>query len=215
MATATQESAKTSNVVTLTGVTTKDNLPPYSDLSRMRILYLYLRAASERFLSNTIFSIASLFQTLEGKSRIYEKTYPRHSHLKHRFIPPPEASDILPPLFLDIHGGGFMIGNPWNDDEPNLCLSTALNCFVVSMNYSKAPSVQFPTPTNELVDTVLDILADTSLRFDRSRVVIGGYSAGGNLCLVGNHGTKIRRKHLLIFQSQWRHRLFSKINYKA
>jgi acetyl esterase/lipase len=191
MAAAKQESAQSNTVATLTGGATKDNLPVYSlplhyDLSRRERFSMHFRATFGRLLSFVILFIGHKFQTLEGRGRIYQKSYPSHSHLKHRFIPPPKESDSLPPLFLDIHGGGFLIGDPWNDDEPNLWMSLSLNCLVVSLNYTKAPAVQFPTPMDEIIDTVLDILGDESLRFDRSRVVIGGYSAGGNLCLVCN-----------------------------
>lgn len=178
---------KTHTEVVITEVANGTQLLHSPDLVGIERLAFQLRVAYACFSRNASVYIASLFQTLEGKSRIYEKSYTSHPHLKHRFIPPLEKSEsrnVLPPLFLDIHGGGFIMGDPWNDDEPNLCISTNLDCLVVSMNYSKAPAVQFPTPTNELVDTVLEILADKYLRFDRSRVVIGGYSAGGNLCLV-------------------------------
>lgn len=185
MTTTTQESAKSAS---------KTELLHYRELSTMRKMLFDLKVASVRLTRESMIYIASLFQRLEGRSRIFNLSYPRHPHLKHRVIPPPETSDALPPLFLDIHGGGFIMGRPWNDDEPNLCLSSSLNCLVISMDYSKAPAVQFPTPTNELTQAVLDILEDTSLRFDRSRVAIGGYSAGGNLCLSVAQSPLLRDK---------------------
>jgi len=169
-------------------------LPPhYRDMSTLRRLAFDIRVFNHNLIASFAFNVASQFQKLEGSSRIYEKSYPNHPHLKHR-ITPPAKSDGLPPLFLDIHGGGFIGGKPWNNDEPNLLLASKLNCLVVSMDYSKSPGVQFPVPTNELIDTVLSVLADSSLTFDRSRIAIGGYSAGGTLSLSVAQSPQLKDK---------------------
>jgi acetyl esterase/lipase len=112
------------------------------------------------------------------------KSFPSHLNLKCRVFHPPThdlSPKISPPLFLDIHGGGFILFDPSIDDMVNTHLAAQLNCLVISLDYSKAPSVKFPVPTNEIIDTIIDILQDQNLSFDRSRVVLGGYSAGGNL----------------------------------
>ncbi|KAM3075450.1 hypothetical protein ACMFMG_007597 [Clarireedia jacksonii] len=113
------------------------------------------------------------------------KSYPSHPSLMHRvFIPPSYKPDDAPlPLYLSIHGGGFVLGNPAGDDPFCHHFSKFHNLLVISLDYPKAPSSPFPSATNALIDTVAAILNDESLPFDRSKVAIGGFSAGGNLAL--------------------------------
>ncbi|KAF7957432.1 hypothetical protein EAE96_003017 [Botrytis aclada] len=111
----------------------------------------------------------------------FTKTYPIHSSLTHRiFFPPTYKSGDSPlPLYLNIHGGGFVFGIPAVDDEFCSYFSSKHNILVISLDYSKAPTVKFPQPIDELTDIVTSILEDESLPFDRSKVAIGGFSAGG------------------------------------
>lgn len=88
-----------------------------------------------------------------------------------------------PPLYLDIHGGAWLFCDPSFDDPHNCDMAKNWGCMVISLDYTKAPAGVFPTPIYELVDCILAILDDPTLHFDRSRVVLGGYSAGGNLAL--------------------------------
>lgn len=123
------------------------------------------------------------------------KSFPSHSHLKNRiFFPPVQQPHVSPPLFLDIHGGGFALMKPSLDDKINTYIAKELNCLVISLDYSKAPAAKFPTATNEIIDTILDILADETLVFDRSRVVLGGHSAGGTLTISCAQSPRLRGK---------------------
>ncbi|KAI4717963.1 alpha/beta-hydrolase [Aureobasidium sp. EXF-10727] len=90
-------------------------------------------------------------------------------------------SDKLP-LYIDIHGGGFAIGDPFHDETWCEYLRQR-GVLVVSCDYRKAPGYCFPTQTNDLIDIVRCILADTSLPVNTSKIAMGGFSAGGNLSL--------------------------------
>jgi acetyl esterase/lipase len=105
------------------------------------------------------------------------------------FIPPGyEAGNgekgKLPPLWIDIHGGGFTLCSPPIDDVDNTILSKKHGFCVVSIPYRKAPDYPFPTPTYDVAALIKAVLEDEDgIPADRTRVVVGGYSAGANLSL--------------------------------
>ena len=87
------------------------------------------------------------------------------------------------PLLFSIHGGGFCIGGPEDDDRLNRRFADEYKFLVVELNYRKAPWYPFPTAVYDLEALMLAVIADESLPIDKSRVAITGYSAGGNLTL--------------------------------
>lgn len=101
------------------------------------------------------------------------------------FLPPDyKAGGKLPPLWIDIHGGGFTLCNPSICDVDNAILSRKHGFCVVSIPYRKAPGYPFPTPTYDCAALIKAVLDDEdNIPADRTRVVLGGYSAGGNLSL--------------------------------
>lgn len=112
------------------------------------------------------------------------KSYPIRPKLKNRFFIPQshKAGEVLP-LYIDVHGGGFALCHPYFDDEFCAHFANTYNILVVSLDYSKAPSVTFPVPVEDLEATINALLLDDSLPIDKNRVAIGGFSAGGNLSL--------------------------------
>lgn len=87
------------------------------------------------------------------------------------------------PTILNIHGGGFVVGNPRDDDLFNYSFANMHSVIVIALNYTKAPYGRFPTPTYDLEQLILAILSDSSLPIDEDRVALMGASAGGNLAL--------------------------------
>lgn len=60
----------------------------------------------------------------------------------------------------------------------------------MSLDCPKLPSYRFPTAVQALTDLVNAVLDDNSLPIDKSKVDIGGFSAGGNLaCAVSQNKT--------------------------
>jgi acetyl esterase/lipase len=57
---------------------------------------------------------------------------------------------------------------------------------VVSLDYSKAPTSPFPTAVYDIATVAEAVLADASLPIDKTRVSIGGFSAGANLALCAS-----------------------------
>jgi len=106
------------------------------------------------------------------------------------------SNDDPLPLYIDIHLGGFIIGELWWDDAFCAHFCNTYNILVVSLDYSKAPSAKFPVPVNDIISLVQAVLSDDSLPIDKNRVVIGGFSAGSNLALAAVQAPEIRgNKH--------------------
>ena len=97
-------------------------------------------------------------------------------------------------MVFTIHGGGFTLGSPHDNDEWNKGFAKAHNVLVVALNYSKAPWNHFPIPLYDLEALVLAACDDESLPIDRDRVAIGGFSAGGNLAFGVSSLPSIREK---------------------
>jgi len=57
---------------------------------------------------------------------------------------------------------------------------------VVSLDYRKSPQHSFPTPVYDIAAVARAVIDDETLPIDKSRIVIGGYSAGGNLGLAAS-----------------------------
>jgi len=67
------------------------------------------------------------------------------------------------------------------DDKFCSTLSNNHNILVVSLDYPKSPAHRFPLAVQALTDIVNAVLEDDTLPIDRTKVAIGGFSAGGNL----------------------------------
>ncbi len=103
-----------------------------------------------------------------------------------RFYRPAGAypNDVLPVL-LYLHGGGWTIGDLDTHDTLSRSLANAAGCAVLSLDYRMGPEHRFPAAVDDAV-AAFDWLADNAERLmvDRSRIAVGGDSAGGNLAAV-------------------------------
>ncbi|MBW8753413.1 MAG: alpha/beta hydrolase [Sphingomonadales bacterium] len=93
---------------------------------------------------------------------------------------PPGSVTGLRPAVLDIHGGGFVIGNADMSDAANRALVVQLSCVVVSVDYRLAPETVWPGALNDCY-AALTWLHDRAdeLGVDPARIAIAGGSAGG------------------------------------
>jgi acetyl esterase len=91
-------------------------------------------------------------------------------------------SEGLLPALVYLHGGGFTIGSIATHDVLCRHLSHLAHCAVLSVGYRQAPEHVFPVAFNDAWDAlqwVSEHGAEKSL--DRSRIAVGGDSAGGTL----------------------------------
>lgn len=97
-----------------------------------------------------------------------------------RIYTPP--SDEPLPFYLDIHGGGWWMGNGHLMHDRMRVLASAVPAIVVSVDYRLAPEHPYPAALEDC-EAVLRWIANEggALGGDPSRIAIGGASAGGNL----------------------------------
>jgi len=84
------------------------------------------------------------------------------------------------PVYVNVHGGGFVIRYPQQDDPWCRYLAIHGGVTVVNVDYATAPGHRFPVPAEQVYD-VVKWAADPGRDWDGSRLCVGGQSAGGNL----------------------------------
>ena len=87
------------------------------------------------------------------------------------------------PLFVNVHGSGFVIGHAEMDDPYMMNVVNKANVKIISIDYTLAPDAVFPQALNECY-AVVKYARDRAEEFgiDHGKIGIGGHSAGGNLC---------------------------------
>lgn len=101
------------------------------------------------------------------------------------FRPATTAATDLLPVFLYLHGGGWMLGNL--DTHDTLCRETCnrSRACVVSVDYRLAPEHPYPAALEDARSALAWILeSGSAYGIDASRIAIGGDSAGANLAAV-------------------------------
>ncbi|MEM6416017.1 MAG: alpha/beta hydrolase [Pseudomonadota bacterium] len=96
------------------------------------------------------------------------------------YIADPDPARKNKPAFLHIHGGGYIVYRAQDMAPHAPGLAEECDCLVVSVDYRLAPETKFPGPMEDNF-TALKWLyenADT-IGVDRTRIAIGGESAGG------------------------------------
>jgi acetyl esterase/lipase len=94
----------------------------------------------------------------------------------------PRAPSGPRPLLYWIHGGGYIFGTIDMSDPRCDLFAETLDCVVVSVEYRLAPECPFPAPIEDCYTGLAWAAAHTEeLGVDRTRIVIGGQSAGGGL----------------------------------
>jgi len=89
------------------------------------------------------------------------------------------------PVFVWVHGGGWVIGSATESGSSARDLAAGANCVVVSVDYRLAPEHKAPAAVDDTFAVVAWVLDHASeIGGDPARVAIGGDSAGGNLAAL-------------------------------
>ena len=84
--------------------------------------------------------------------------------------------------YLHIHGGGYILGSPEGSDLQNLVTASKLGIVIISVDYRLAPENPIPAPLDDCYAALAWLHENSeSLSIDKSRIGIGGESAGGGL----------------------------------
>jgi acetyl esterase/lipase len=89
--------------------------------------------------------------------------------------------DVIRGVYLDIHGGGWTIGQAAGGDPINERIARTCEVAVVSIDYRLAPEHPYPVPVDDCEAAALWLREHAQREFGTGRLLIGGDSAGGHL----------------------------------
>ena len=167
--------------------------PPHKPIPREKIL------KKMHFMRKmTAFMDKRMAGSIVGKERILPTEKGNVRTLTYGFENPETQ-----PVLVDIHGGGFVMGNPEMDDPFMMQFVEKCGVKVISIDYTLSPDVMFPVALEEC-HAVIRYLKEhqEELNIDGDRIVIMGHSAGGNFCaaigLMDNGEQKLGLKGILL-----------------
>lgn len=102
----------------------------------------------------------------------------RHGPVSATIYHPPAVTN--PPVYVNVHGGGFVVGHREQDDPWCRYLAANAGVLVINPDYVLAPRHRFPTAVHQIYDVVC-WAAGSDRGWDGTRLCVGGQSAGGNL----------------------------------
>lgn len=90
-----------------------------------------------------------------------------------------------PPVYINFHGGGFILTNPRMDDTLVGFIAAEVGAVVVNVDYATAPQVRYPVGEEQAYDVLCWAAQGGDLMgWDGNRIGIGGGSAGAKLALA-------------------------------
>ncbi len=100
----------------------------------------------------------------------------------HVYRPTAAAADRPSPVYLNFHGGGFIVRHPEYDDHLCRALAAGTGGVVLNVDYDVAPQRPFPVAPRQAFAVTQWVIANAAAQgWDATRVAVGGQSAGGNL----------------------------------
>ncbi|POR33666.1 Arylacetamide deacetylase [Tolypocladium paradoxum] len=169
-------------------VDTPDYVNPLEASSRW---YLNARASAVRYAASFGFSIAnrsdppapSPSRELWLDSTLSE--WKGRQKIKVEVWVPPRISVGPRAAVINLHGGGWILGQGTDDARWAGAVMGALDAVVFTVNYRLAPTYPFPTPIEDCVDAIFQIAARAAeFSIDKDRVILSGFSAGATIALT-------------------------------
>lgn len=105
------------------------------------------------------------------------------------------------PVFIWVHGGGFVLGNIEVYDSICRKITTNVNCAVISIDYGLSPEHKFPEPIEECYQVTKWIFENAKeLNINPDKIAIGGDSVGGTLSAVISQLSRDRGEFPIVYQ---------------
>ncbi len=151
-----------------------------------------LKAASREAPNITTVPVAELRTARErgesifGPFRVSDRSVERQ-------IPGPEGTvgvrQIVPlseprAVLLHLHGGGWVLGSPREQDARHVALADRQGIAVVSVDYRLAPEHPYPAAPDDCEAAARWLVDHCEREFGTDRLLIGGESAGAHLAVV-------------------------------
>ncbi len=113
----------------------------------------------------------------------------------------PQSVAAPAPVLLWLHGGGYVMGKPEQDDVICAHYARESDIIVVSVDYRYAPKYPFPAGLDDCYAALKWVASHSQqLGGDEKRIAIGGASAGGGLAASLVHLAHDRQEIKPIFQ---------------
>ncbi len=97
---------------------------------------------------------------------------------------PLAADGVAPPVTVHMHGGGFIVGNPRQDEHLVRGIAGEVGSVVINVDYSTSPRARFPQALEECFDVLRWIERSAgAMGWDAGRIAVSGGSAGANLAI--------------------------------
>ena len=93
-------------------------------------------------------------------------------------------SERVDGVYLDIHGGAWMIGSPRMNDTENDELARSCDLATISIDYRMAPEHRLEDAMDDCEAAALWLIEHAREEFGTDRLLIGGGSAGAHLAAV-------------------------------
>ncbi len=105
------------------------------------------------------------------------------------------------PVFIWIHGGGFIFGSIEVYDSICRKITNNLNCTVISIDYGLSPEHKFPEPVEECYQVTKWVFQNAKeLNIKPDKIAIGGDSVGGTLTAVIVQLSRDRGEFPIVYQ---------------
>ncbi|MEY4529939.1 MAG: hypothetical protein RLZZ156_660 [Deinococcota bacterium] len=105
------------------------------------------------------------------------------------------------PVLIWMHGGGFVVGKPEQDDGCCIQYVQELGIVVVSIDYRCAPEHPFPAALEDCYAALSWVVENAQeLDIDKNRIALGGASAGGGLTAALAQLILDRQEFKVVFQ---------------
>jgi acetyl esterase/lipase len=105
------------------------------------------------------------------------------------------------PVYLNIHGGGYVMGIAAINGPANVRTAAEVGCMVVSVDYRLAPEAPAPAGVEDCYAALAWVHKNAAeLGIDRNRIAIGGESAGGGLAAALALLVRDRAEYPICFQ---------------